>query len=76
MKKEALKKDAKFLSVLWTNLLNLVNKKASLFAEMALRLEKAFHLNMDTLLQMQSWYANTEMRKQTGKLKIAPYVPV
>ena len=42
---------------------------------MALRLEKAFHLNMDMLLQMQAWFDGTEMRKQAGKIKIAPFVP-
>ncbi|MCA9499234.1 MAG: hypothetical protein R3B83_10630 [Nitrospirales bacterium] len=54
---------------------NLINEKAALSLEMALRLEMAFHLNMDMLLQMQAWCDSTEMRKQAGKIKIAPYVP-
>lgn len=33
-----------------------VNGKASLSAEMALRIEKAFDVSMDTLLWMQAWY--------------------
>ncbi|MDH5430239.1 MAG: addiction module antidote protein, HigA family, partial [Nitrospirota bacterium] len=54
---------------------DLVNEKASLSPEMALRLEKAFHLDMDMLLRMQAWFDASEMRKQAKKIKIAPYVP-
>jgi len=50
-------------------------EKAALSPEMALRLEKAFQLNMDMLLSMQAWFDATEMRKQEGKIKISPYVP-
>ena len=35
---------------------DLVNQKAALSPEMALRVEKAFGPSMDTLLRMQSWY--------------------
>lgn len=48
--------------------------KAALSPEMALRLEKAFHLKMEVLLQMQAWYDSTQMRKQAKKIKIEPYV--
>ena len=44
------------------------------FFEMALQLEKAFHLKMEMLLQMQAWYDSTQMRKQAKKIKIEPYV--
>ena len=66
---------ADVLGVRRATLSDLVNEKAALSPEMALRLEKAFHLNMDMLLQMQAWFDSTEMRKQAGKIKIAPYVP-
>jgi len=68
-------KAAEVLGVRRATLSELVNEKAALSPEMALRLEKAFHLNMDMLLRMQAWFDATEMRKQSGKIKIAPYVP-
>ncbi len=68
-------KAAKVLGVRRATLSELVNEKAALSPEMALRLEKAFQLNMDMLLRMQAWFDATEMRKQSGKFKIAPYVP-
>lgn len=54
---------------------DLMNEKAARSPEMALRLEKAFQLNMDMLLRMQAWFDASEMRKQAGKIKISPYVP-
>lgn len=54
---------------------DLLNENASLTPEMALRLEKAFRLSMEMLLQMQAWYDSAKMRKQAGKIKIEPFVP-
>ena len=68
-------KAAEVLGVRRATLSELVNEKSALSPEMALRLEKAFQLNMDMLLRMQAWFDATEMRKQSGKIKIAPYVP-
>ncbi|MEX0829243.1 MAG: HigA family addiction module antitoxin [Nitrospirales bacterium] len=68
-------KGAEVLKVRRATLSDLVNEKAALSPEMALRLEKAFGLDMDMLLRMQAWYDSTEMRKQAGKIKISPYVP-
>ena len=68
-------KAAEVLGVRRATLSELVNEKVGLSPEMALRLEKAFQLNMDMLLRMQAWFDATEMRKQSGKFKIAPYVP-
>jgi len=67
-------KAADILGVRRATFSDLVHEKAALSPEMALRLEKAFHLNMEMLLQMQAWYDGTEMRKQAGKIKIEPYV--
>ncbi|MGP0592694.1 HigA family addiction module antitoxin [Nitrospira sp. T9] len=69
-------KAAGVLGVRRASLFDLVNEKAALSPEMALRIEKAFHLDMDMLLRMQAWFDATEMRKQASKIKIAPYVPV
>ena len=67
-------KAADILGVRRATFSDLVHEKAALSPEMALRLEKAFHLKMEMLLQMQAWYDSTEMRKQAGKIKISPYV--
>ena len=68
-------KAADILGVRRATLSDLLNEKASLTPEMALRLEKAFRLSMEMLLQMQAWHDSTEMRKQAGKIKIDPFVP-
>lgn len=67
-------KAAEILGVRRATLSDLLNEKSSLTPEMGLRMEKAFHLNMDMLLRMQAWYDATEMRKQAGKIKVDPYV--
>ena len=44
---------------------SLLNGNAALSAEMALRIEKPFDINMDMLLLIQAWYDASQMR--TGK---------
>ena len=68
-------KAAEILGVRRATLSDLLNEKSSLTPEMALRMEKAFRLNMDMLLRMQAWHDATEMRKQAKAIKISPYVP-
>ncbi len=68
-------KAAEILGVRRATFSDLVHEKATVSAEMALRLEKAFHLNMEMLLQMQAWYDSSQMRKQAGTIKIEPFVP-
>ena len=48
----SISKAASLLGVRRATLSDLVNCKAALSAEMALRLEKAFGIKMDTMLQM------------------------
>lgn len=67
-------KAAEILGVRRATFSDLVHEKAALSPEMALRLEKAFQLKMEMLLQMQAWYDSTEMRKQAKQIKIEPYV--
>jgi addiction module HigA family antidote len=54
---------------------DLLNEKAALSPEMALRLEKAFNLNMDMLLRMQAWHDASEMRKRSGPDQNWPLCP-
>ena len=64
---------AKILRVTRPALSNLLNGKASLSPEMALRFEKAFGLKMDTLLRMQTSYHIAQARKTASEMKIKRY---
>jgi addiction module HigA family antidote len=51
----------------------LLNARASLSPEMALRIEKAFGVSMETLMRMQNSYDIAEARKREGEIKVSPY---
>ena len=51
----------------------LVNEHGGLSSEMALRIEKAFAVKMDTLLRMQTAWEIAEARKREGDFEIARY---
>jgi addiction module HigA family antidote len=67
-------KAAEILDVRRATLSDLVNGKASLSAEMALRIEKAFGLSMDTMLRMQAWYDTQSMRRRAGEIDVKRYL--
>lgn len=48
----------------------LLNGKASLSADMAIRFEKAFGINADTLLRMQTAYDLAQARSRAGKMRV------
>ncbi len=50
-----------------------LNGRASLSAEMALRIEKAFGPKMDILLRMQTACDIAEARKREGEIKVRRY---
>ena len=52
-----------------------LNGKASLTAEMALRFEKAFGLSMETLMRMQHAHDIARARRREGEIDVPPYVP-
>jgi antitoxin HigA-1 len=64
---------AEVLGVRRATLSDLVNEKAALSPEMALRLEKAFDLSMDQLLAMQAWHDAAEMRKRSRGVRVRRY---
>lgn len=64
---------AKILGVTRPALSKLLNARASLSPEMALRFEKAFGLKIDTLLRMQTSYDIAQVRKTANKLKVRRY---
>ena len=66
---------AEILGVRRATLSDLVNGKAALSPEMALRIEKAFGVSMDTLLRMQAWYDSHTMRQRADKIDVKRYEP-
>ncbi len=49
---------------------SLLNGKAGLSGEMALRIEKAFGVRMDTLMRMQSAYEIAQTRKREKQIRV------
>ena len=66
---------ATVLGVSRPTLSTLINGNSALSGDMALRIEKAFGLKMDTLLRMQNAYDIAQARKREGKIKVKRYVP-
>jgi addiction module HigA family antidote len=66
---------AEILGVRRATLSDLVNAKAALSPEMALRIEKAFGINMDTLLRMQAWYDGYVMRRRADEIDVKRFDP-
>jgi addiction module HigA family antidote len=65
---------AKVLGVSRPTLSTLLNGHSDLSGEMALRLEKAFGVKMDTLMRMQNAFDIAEARKKAGRIKVKRYV--
>jgi addiction module HigA family antidote len=63
------------LGVRRATLSDLLNGKAGLSAEMALRIEKAFGISMDTLLRMQAWYDAHAMRQREAEVDVRRFKP-
>ncbi|MBV9506234.1 MAG: HigA family addiction module antidote protein [Acidobacteriia bacterium] len=61
---------ARALQVSRPALSSLLNGKADLSGEMALRIEKAFGVRMDTLMRMQSNYDIAKTRKRAKEIRI------
>jgi antitoxin HigA-1 len=54
---------------------NLLNGNADLSGEMALRLEKAFGVRMDTLMRMQGAYDIARARQRAGRIRVRRFQP-
>ena len=65
---------AQVLGVTRPALSALLNGRAALSPDMALRVEKAFGLKMDTLLRMQTAYEIAEARDREAAIKVKRYV--
>ena len=67
---------ARALGVRRATLSNLVNGNAALSAEMALRIEKAFGVKMETLVNMQACYDAYVMRRREEEIEVKRYRPL
>lgn len=52
-----------------------LNEAAALSPNMALRIEKAFGVAMETLMHMQSIFDIAQTRKREGDIRVKPYTP-
>lgn len=66
---------AKILDVTRPALSALLNARAALSPEMALRIEKAFGVKMDTLLRIQTAFEIAEARRHAADIKVRPFTP-
>ena len=69
-------KAAEILGVKNKALSELLDGNATLSPEMALRVEKAFNVNMDLLLRMQAWFDASQMRAHADEIMVQRYEPV
>ena len=61
------------LGVTRADLSAFLNGRARLSPEMALRIEKAFGVSMETLMRMQNSYDIAQARKRESEIKISPF---
>jgi antitoxin HigA-1 len=66
---------AKILRVSRPALSSLLNAKADLSGDMALRFEKAFGVPMDTLMRMQNSYDIVRTREREKHIRVERYKP-
>ena len=66
---------ARALGVTRPALSNLLNCKASLSSEMAIRIEKAFGPRMEHLMRMQLAYILSRARESADRIHVQPYLP-
>jgi addiction module HigA family antidote len=67
---------AKVLRVSRPALSSLLNGKADLSGVMALRIEKAFGVKMDTLMRMQASYDIVRTREREGEIRVRRFRPL
>ncbi|UHS57405.1 HigA family addiction module antitoxin [Agrobacterium vaccinii] len=64
---------AQVLGVTRAALSALLNERSHLSSEMALRIEKAFGVSMDTLMRMQNSFDIAQARKREGEIHVSPF---
>jgi addiction module HigA family antidote len=66
---------AQVLGITRAALSTFLNERASLSPDMAIRIEKAFGVSMETLMRMQNSFDIAQAHKREGKIAVARYVP-
>lgn len=66
---------AHVLGVRRATLSDVLRGRAALSPEMALRIEKAFQVDMETLLRMQVWHDTTRLRQRAASIRVTRYRP-
>ena len=66
---------AEILGVRRATLSAMLNGRAALSPEMALRIEKAFDVSMAMLLRMQAWWDASQMRARAREINVQRYEP-
>ena len=64
---------AKVLCVSRPTLSSLLNAKADLSGDMALRFEKAFGVDMETLMRMQNSHDIAQTRRREKQIRVRPF---
>ena len=64
---------AKALGITRVALSRFLNERAALSPEMAIRLDKAFGADMETLMRMQASYDIARARLRQDKIQVAPF---
>jgi len=67
---------ARILGVSRPTLSSLLNAKSDLSGDMALRFEKAFGVDMETLMRMQNSYDIAQTRRRESLIRVQRYEPV
>ena len=66
---------AQALGITRAALSTFLNERAALSPRMAIRIEKAFGVSMETLMRMQSSFDIAQAHKREGEIAVARYVP-
>jgi addiction module HigA family antidote len=65
---------ARVLGITRAALSAFLNERASLSPDMAIRIEKAFGVSMETLMRMQNSYDIAQARRREREIRVARYV--
>jgi antitoxin HigA-1 len=71
----SVKDAADVLGITRAALSTFLNRRSDLSADMAIRLDKAFGVSMDTLMRMQNSYDIAQARKRAEEIRVARYKP-
>jgi len=52
-----------------------LNERTSLSPDMAIRIQKAFSVSMETLMRMQNSFDIAQAHRREGEIQVQPYVP-